>query len=327
MPFRTLLLIVALVALAPVASSDDAPRRANGFTLEPSDIPVAEILAGGPTRDGIPALTNPEHSAAAGAPWSDDDLVMGVAHGGEARAYPLDILVWHELVNDTVGGRPILVSYCPLCGTGIVFDRRIDGSTRTFGVSGLLYRSDLLLYDRETESLWSQISSNAVTGPSRGKRLTQVRARTLTWAQWRERHPETTVLTHRTGHARRYGQSPYGDYAQSAKLYFPAPRDDRYHPKMPTVGLRIPGGAARAFPASEIQSAGGVVEEEFEGRPVRVAWDGECFLVDAPDDVEIVEGYWFAWAAFHPHTTIFTAPGTHLGQGDPVQRRASKHLR
>jgi hypothetical protein len=237
-------------------------------------------------------------------------MVIGVARNGEARAYPLDLLNWHELVNDTLGGLPILVSFCPLCGTGIAFDRRIDGSDRTFGVSGLLYRSDLLLYDRETESLWSQISSTAVTGPSRGQRLSQVRTRIMPWGRWRKQHPDTTVLTRDTGHRRDYERSPYGDYPESERVLFPVSLDRRYHPKTPTLGLRIPDGAARAFPAVELLRAGGSTEERFAGHRVRVAYDPEdqVFEVEAPPEVEIVEGFWFAWMAFHPEASVFTAP-------------------
>ena len=235
--------------------------------------------------------------------------MIGLVQGGRARAYPLAILVWHELVNDTLGGRPVLVSYCPLCGTGIVFDRRIAGRTRRFGVSGLLYRSDLLLYDRETESLWSQISAEAVTGPARGSRLRPVRSRITTWGAWRSEHPGTDVLSLETGHRRPYGRAPYGDYARSEKLRFPAPRDARYHPKMPTAGLRLPGGPARAYPAEELVRAGGRVRERFAGRPVSVAYDADegLFRVEAPPEVEVIEGYWFAWAAFHPETEVFRA--------------------
>jgi hypothetical protein len=302
--------VAALLLLAAAAVAHAAPRTANGFVLEPGEIPAQEILAGGPPRDGIPALSHPPHANAGSAPWSDDVVVIGVAWNGEARAYPLDILVWHELVNDTLGGRPILVSFCPLCGTGIVFDRRIDGGDRTFGVSGLLYRSDLLLYDRETESLWSQISSKAVTGPSRGRRLSQVRARIMPWGRWRKQHPETTVLTRDTGHRRDYGRSPYGDYSESERVLFPTSLDRRYHPKTPTLGLRIPGGAARAFPAVELLRSGGSTEERFAGHRVRVAYDPEAqvFEVDAPPEVEIVEGFWFAWMAFHPEASVYTAP-------------------
>lgn len=281
----------------------------NGFSLEPSSVEASEILPGGPPRDGIPALDAPPSLPASSTAWDDDERVIGVALAGEARAYPLAILVWHELVNDTLGERPILVSYCPLCGTGIVFDRRVEGRARRFGVSGLLYRSDLLLYDRETESLWSQISAGAVTGPSLGARLALLRSKVTTWGAWKAEHPGSRVLSRETGHRRPYGETPYGDYAQSRQLRFPAPRDDRYHPKMPTVGLRIVGGPARAYPASEVIAAGGSVRGRFAGKPVNVRYDGEegLFRVEAPAEVEVIEGYWFAWAAFHPETEVFEA--------------------
>ncbi len=273
-------------------------------------MPVDEIRRGGPARDGIPALDAPPHVPAAEAPWPADATVIGIAQGGEARAYPVPLLVWHELVNDTLGGEPILVSYCPLCGTGIVFDRRVAGKERRFGVSGLLYRSDLLMFDRESESLWSQISAEAVTGPLAGERLRLARSRMLPLADWIALHPETTVLSRETGHARDYDRSPYGDYARDEQLFFPVPRDRRYHPKMPTLGLRVPGGAARAYPAVELVRAGGAVEERFAGRDVRVAWNDprQSFEVRAPEPLEVVEGFWFAWAAFHPETTVFAPP-------------------
>jgi hypothetical protein len=304
---RTRPLAAGLLAVALAATAGAAER--NGFRLEPASVPVGEILAGGPPRDGIPALDHPEH-VAAGAGWPDDELVIGVAQGAQARAYPVSILVWHELVNDTLGDRPILVSYCPLCGTGIVFDRRSAPGepARRFGVSGLLYRSDLLMYDRESESLWSQISAEAVTGPALGRRLQLVRSSMQTWGQWRARHPGTTVLTRNTGHQRRYGASPYGDYAESERLLFPVPRDRRYHPKMPTLGLRA-GDRARAYPAVEVLKSGGAIQETFAGHSVRVAYDEDhrVFQVEAPESVEVVEGYWFAWAAFHPDTSVATA--------------------
>jgi hypothetical protein len=298
--------------LATLAPARAEPPRLNGFALEPARIEAREILRGGAGRDGIPALDHPAHRAAGG--WAEDERVIGVAWNGEARAYPVALLVWHELVNDTLGGRPILVSFCPLCGTGIVFDRRLEDAApaRRFGVSGLLYRSDLLMYDRETESLWSQIGAEAVTGASLGARLRLLRARTESWGAWRRRHPGTTVLTRDTGHRRDYGESPYGDYAESSRLLFPVPRvagADRYHPKMPTVGLRLRAGAARAYPAGELLAAGGEISERFGDHAVRVVYDevSRTFRVDAPDPVEVIEGYWFAWIAFHPDTSVARA--------------------
>lgn len=244
-------------------------------------------------------------------------LVLGIVVGGEARAYPVAVPDWHELVNATLGGEPIPVSFCPLCGTGIVFDRRVAGTVRRFGVSRLLYRLDLLMYDRESESPWSQISAQSVTGPPLGQRLRLLRSKMDEWGRWRRDHPETTVLPRETGHRRDYGRSPYGGYAQSRDVMFPVPRDPRYHPKMPTIGLRVPGEGARAYPASERARSGGSVEEGFLGHDVRVAYDPDrqVFDVAAPAQVEVVEGFWFAWAAFHPEASVHTTASASKQEG------------
>ncbi len=227
--------------------------------------------------------------------------------GKETRAYPIAILVWHELVNDELGGDPILVSFCPLCGTALVFDRRLQGRARKFGVSGLLYQSDLLMFDRGTESLWSQIGANAVTGALMGQRLELLRSKTMTWKAWRKAHPETTVLSKQTGYDRDYGRTPYEDYETSKMLYFPVKSDTRRHPKMPTLGLRIPDGPSRAYPGEEIASAGGRVEDVFSGQRVLVSYDSETrhFDFEIPEGIEVVEGFWFAWMAFHPESSVF----------------------
>jgi hypothetical protein len=304
---RAARLLLAALLFSPPALAETPTL--NGFDLDPASVPVADILKGGPPRDGIPALDGPQTIPAADAPWPDDEVVIGLDLGGERRAYPFAILVWHELVNDSLGGQPLLVSYCPLCGTAIVFDRRVDGLTLNFGVSGLLYQSDLLMFDRESQSLWSQISAHAVTGPRNGERLRLVRSRIEPWGAWKKRHPDTTVLSPRTGHKRRYGESPYGAYAQDERVLFPVDVDDRYHPKMPTLGLRVSDGTARAYPAEELVAAGGSSTETFAGRSVRVAYDPDeqVFRVEAPADVEVIEGFWFAWRAFHPATSVFVA--------------------
>ena len=309
---RTASSVLCLAALAAgawfaLAANAESQPSLNGFVLEPASIPVDEILRGGPARDGIPALDSPEVMAAADARWSREERVIGVEAGGSARAYPLSVLVWHELVNDTLGGVPLLVSYCPLCGTGLVFDRRLDDRIQRFGVSGLLFRSDLLMFDRETESLWSQIAARAVTGPARGRRLTLIRSRITRWEDWKRSHPDTTVLSGATGHARAYGSSPYGDYESSVRVLFPVELDRRYHPKTPTLGLRLRDGTARAYPADELRRAGGYVKETFAGHEVAIRYDQETklFDVEAPSDLEVIEGFWFAWAAFHPAASVF----------------------
>lgn len=303
----------------PKASSPaPAPTELNGFSLTQAAVPVREIVPGGPPKDGIPALTSPKTLSAAKAPWDDEEVVIGVVEGGQARAYPTTILLWHEVVNDTLGGRPILVTYGPFCGTGMVFDRRIQGQARQFGVSGLLYHSNMLMYDRKTQSLWSQMAEQAITGPSKGQQLLLLRSRMARWGAWKKAHPKTTVLSPDTGYRRPYGRSPYGDYATSKRLAFPAPLDRRFHPKMPTIGMIAPDGRTRAYPASEIAMAGGSVTDRLSGKQVQVSYDPdeEVFHFHAPDDFQVVEGYWFAWAAFHPRTTVYRAPEKSPGRVD-----------
>ena len=303
-------LLAALALAVPLAPTAAAARSLNGFELDARHIDPDEIQPGGPPRGGIAALDAPAYGPIAGAPWADDEVVIGVALAGEARAYPISILDWHELVNDALGGRPILVSYCPLCGTGMVFDRSVGTRTLRFGVSGLLYRSDLLMFDHETGSLWSQIHARAETGPSQGQKLSLIRAGMHRLGDWREKHPDSTVLSPRTGHDRPYGRTPYAGYATSEELAFPAPRDDRYHLKMPTLGLRSAGGKARAYPAVELARAGGRVRESFAGASVEITYDPErqVFSVEAPPQLEVIEGFWFAWLAFHPESSVFVAP-------------------
>jgi len=304
-----LIAVSAVLSCAFTAAVVQGEPLRNGFDLANSLVPASEILRGGPERDAIPALDFPSFVAAEGAPWPDDTWVIGVAEGTHARAYPLELLIWHELVNDRLGGRPLLVSYCPLCGTALVFDRRVGDEERRFGVSGLLYRSDLLMFDRESESLWSQISAQAVTGPARSRRLGLVRSRLVHWADWKRRHPETTVLSRDTGHNRRYGETPYEGYATSDELAFPVRRDPRYHPKMRTLGLRHPDGRARGYPLVELQRAGGRVSESPFGKPVTIhlAPKSLAFEVAAPEPIEVIDGYWFAWAAFHPEASVYEA--------------------
>ena len=294
------------ISLAPLATTAECAKR-NGFKLKPSLIPVDEILKGGPARDGIPALDRPKYDSAREARWGDEEIVIGVVRGKEARAYPIAILVWHELVNDELGGDPILVSFCPLCGTALVFDRELKGRVRTFGVSGLLYQSDLLMFDRETESLWSQIGANAVTGALVGQHLELLRSKITTWRAWRKAHPETTILSKQTGHQRDYGSTPYEGYETSRQLYFPVKTDTRRHPKMPTLGLRIPNGPSRAYPGEEVARAGGRVEDVFSGQRVSVRYDSNTrhFDFEVPEGIEVVEGFWFAWMAFHPESSVF----------------------
>jgi len=303
-----LLLVLLAVAVAAVYS-----REHNGFDLKGSLVPVEKIHLGGPARDGIPAIDRPKFASARDADFLEpDDRVLGLARGGVAKAYPIAIMNWHEIVNDRLGGERVAVTYCPLCGTGVAFAAQSKGRDLRFGVSGLLYNSDVLLYDRETESLWSQIRKQAITGPMKGEKLTALPLTHSTWRAWKQAHPETRVLSTDTGFRRDYGRDPYAGYAGASELYFPVQaRSARYHPKERVLGLEI-NGRFKAYPFAELSRTGQVeLKDRFAGRQIRVRFDAanesaQAFDADGKQLPAIV-GFWFAWFAFHPQTEVFTA--------------------
>jgi hypothetical protein len=219
----------------------------------PSRIRVEEIVWGGVAYEGIPALEPLAYESVAQARWLDDDEpVFGIAHGRAARAYPLRILDWHELANDTLGGTPIALTYCTLCGTGIAYRRTLlDGRVLDFGSSGLLLRSNKLMVDRQTRTLWNQFTGRAALGPlaAGDVELVSIPSVVTRWADWRAMHPETTVIPRATGHRRPYEPgAAYGGYFASSTTMFPAPRArDELPEKAQVYGVRL-GEAAKAYP-------------------------------------------------------------------------------
>ncbi|MFN2421931.1 MAG: DUF3179 domain-containing protein [Gemmatimonadota bacterium] len=230
-PFGAVAAIEAASPLATLAQSK------NGFDLSNASVPVDQIVSGGPPRDGIPALTDPRfETVTQAAAWMrPDDRLLALEIGRQAKAYPLRILNWHEVVNDQVGRRPVLVTYCPLCGTGMAFDPVVRGKRMLFGVSGLLYNSDVLMYDRETESLWSQIARRATSGSLRGTSLELLPLVHTTWDRWRREHPRGLVLSRETGHDRDYDRDPYLQYAAEPGVMFPLGHRDSRLPEKALV--------------------------------------------------------------------------------------------
>ncbi|MBV1921544.1 MAG: DUF3179 domain-containing protein [Pseudomonadales bacterium] len=284
----------------------------NGFLLSEPLIPADEIYQGGPPRDGIPSLDNPIFIHA-----DDDtflrasDKILGLSYKGLHRAYPIGLLNHHEIVNDMFNGNPVVVSFCPLCGTGMAFDADIDGQHLVFGVSGLLYNSDVLMYDRQTDSLWSQIQRRAVNGKFKGKTLVSIPLEHTTWGAWTKRFPKTQVLSHNTGHARDYKRTPYVGYSDSERIYFPVSYSDkRYHPKEVVVGVTV-GDATKAYPFIELSKAGGSIRDTVNGQQLTVYFDAKArsARVEGKDGelFNSLTAYWFAWFAFHPDTDVFRA--------------------
>ena len=306
------LTFAALVMLA----SATAAQTQNGFDLKDSLVPAEQILHGGPGRDGIPAIDAPKFVPAGAANLAAAERVLGLARQGVVKAYPVRILNWHEIVNDRFADEPIAVTYCPLCGTGIAYVARAGGRATTFGVSGLLYNSDLLLYDRATQSLWSQITAQAVTGPLKGNKLTPVALTHTTWADWKTRHPNTLVLSADTGFQRDYSRDPYAGYASSSRIMFPTPNsNDRFPPKELVLGVEL-NGARKAYAFGELAKAlgnrpSGTIDDRLGGSALSIRFDRDHRTAQAFDssgrELPAFVAFWFAWSAFYPTAEIFVA--------------------
>ena len=219
-------------------------------------VPLDKIKGGGPPKDGIPSIDNPKFVPVSESQFvPDTTFVIGLDINGEKRAYPLFIMVWHEIVNDSVGGVPVAVTYCPLCFTNQVFERVIDGKEVEFGTSGKLYNSNLVMYDRLTDSYWSQALGVAITGELTGYELKRIPFDVISWADWKTLHPDTLVLTTETGHIRSYGVDPYGDYYTDPRIIFPVDhKDDRMHPKEIILGF-YEEEVYKAYKQEDVESA------------------------------------------------------------------------
>ncbi len=259
----------------PVEPSALPPRHLDAETFPVSLVPREHIVWGGVAPDAIPALDDPAFEPASSVDWLDDrEAVLVLQLEGKPRAYPIQVLMWHEIVNDEVDGRPVAVTYCPLCNSGVAFDRTVDGRTLDFGTSGSLYLSALVMYDRQTESLWTHFDGKAVVGTLAGVELERLPISTVSWADFRRAHPDADVLSKETGHVRPYGRNPYRSYDQRdgpLRGYFPWEVEvDARAPGMARVVGFGDGDAAVAVLTEHLAEVG-VVNLELDGRPV-VAW-------------------------------------------------------
>lgn len=269
-----------------------------------------KLVGGGPPKDGIPSIDNPGFVSVEEADqWiQDNELVLAIIYNGEERVYPLQIMVWHEIVNDTIAGDPILITYCPLCGSGISYERRIGEKAVEFGVSGKLYNSNLVMYDRKTNSYWSQIDGLAIVGELSGTKLTPVSIDTVVWRDWKKAHPGSKVLSQDTGFSRPYGNDPYGGYYEDSFLLFPVEdRNDIIHPKTVIFGIEV-NGVYKAYQEDDLKELK-VIEDTVGGARIRIERDeaGAVEIVNVETGEEIVKerGFWFAWYAFHPDTELY----------------------
>ena len=217
---------------------------------------------------------------------------------------------YHEIVNDEFNGEPVSVTYCPLCGSGLTFSAKVNGQKRSFGVSGLLYNSDVLLYDRETESLWSQIMMKAISGESSGQELVYIQTRQLTWKSWKAVYPETQVLSQETGFTRDYTKSPYQGYEQTSNLMFPVAKESKkLGRKEKVIGVKI-NNHYRAYSIKKLKKAKGkAIEDIVQGQIMTIEYDAATGTArvfnQLGHEIPTVSMYWFAWYAFHPETSLY----------------------
>lgn len=309
-----ILVFLSLVLGALAIQYSSSASSNNGFDLSNAIIPQDQIMRGGPPKDGIPAISNPKLIKASQADFlGDKDRIVGINIDGVTKAYPISILNWHEIVNDKINEQNFAITYCPLCGTAVAFDANIDGKVTEFGVSGLLYNSDVLLYDRNTDSLWSQISTQSISGEMVGTKLKMIPISHTTWRDWQQKHPDTLVLSDETGFFRDYTRDPYAGYGESPALYFQVNNraPSTYHPKELVVGVEF-GGVFKAYPFIELEKNDlASFTDSVNGTNITIHWDEENRAVTITDanDKEIagIQGFWFAWFAFHPDTEVFRA--------------------
>ncbi|MCU0503095.1 MAG: DUF3179 domain-containing protein, partial [Anaerolineae bacterium] len=309
----SLLVSACTMALPAPSRPADAPPAAraaamNAPTLLPSEappsgaerefrtdfsrhtVPYAEILSGGPPKDGIPAIDSPKFVTVVEADaWLREVepvvLVQAAsAQGGrEARAYPLQILTWHEIVNDTVAGVPLTITFCPLCNTAIAFERTLDGRVLDFGTTGRLRYSNLIMYDRQTETWWQQAEGDAIAGELAGRQLAFYPATIISWAEFRTAHPDGRVLSRATGLSRDYGRNPYLGYddVNQPPFLFRGPATSGTLPPMARVLTVDLGGETVAYPYAVLEKVR-AVNDVIGGRPVVVFWaSGVASALDA----------------------------------------------
>ncbi|PIY81813.1 hypothetical protein COY00_02260 [Candidatus Pacearchaeota archaeon CG_4_10_14_0_2_um_filter_35_33] len=328
-----LILLVLAVLIALNFNSDNNMEKTINYESDNSDLKTLsdgtkylinpdKIKSGGPPRGGIgvdrgiPALAEKNIkfvSVNESDKWiKDNELVLALTYNGVERVYPLQILVWHEIINDNVAGDPILITYCPLCGSGIAYERKIDLNgekveTR-FGTSGKLYNSNLVMYDKETDTYWQQIDGKAIVGTLTGQELKEISIDTVVWRDWKKTHKNSEVLSKDTGFSRQYGKDPYGNYYEDSFLLFDVDsQDDRIHPKTVVFGIEV-NGIYKAYRENDL-IAEKIINDKIGGINVRIEREDEGVVkitnLNTGEEIVKERDFWFAWYAFHPETKLY----------------------
>lgn len=281
-------------------------------------IPLGQILGGGPEKDGIPSIDDPKFLSINEVDGFLDDADPGLSfkYGDEVRFYPFKILVWHEIVNDIYGDKKVLITYCPLCLSGIVFEPYVEGEYVEFGTSGKLWNSNLVMYDRKTDSYWSQILGEGIKGSQAGKKLNVLPFDQLRFGEWKKKYPNGKVLSKDTGAIRFYGTDPYGDYYTTPGTFFPVDKEDsRLTDKEFVLGVLVNGEAKAYVPAHVKANANsdGIVRDIFNGKTLELHYIQDLDVVrifEVLSDSELkrinpLPSFWFSWIATHPDSELY----------------------
>ncbi|MGW9684078.1 DUF3179 domain-containing protein [Flagellimonas sp. 2504JD1-5] len=283
------ILMLTMVGMMVSCSSSSVEETTNGDgTVNPVEnnfwsIPVVQVLDGGPGRDGIPSLQNLTFTQASNVNFlEDNDLIIGFKNGDDVRGYPHIILDWHEIINDNIGEASVAITYCPLTGTGIGWGRVIDGKETTFGVSGLLYNTNLIPFDRETNSNWSQILNESVNGELLGTKVSLSMLVETDWKTWKQMYPNSQVVNLSTGFQRTYGTSPYGNYSTDNDFFlFPVSKDTRLPLKERVLAI-INESDAKVYRFGDF-AAENVVMDAFKGRNYLIVGNRDFMVAFEPE--------------------------------------------
>jgi hypothetical protein len=301
-PVFVIIVIAALIVSANNQNEDKGMKYL---------VPPEEIVSGGPPKDGIPPIDNPQFVSADYAEefLNNDTMGIFVKNGGETKFYPYNIMLWHEIVNDNVGGKPLTVTFCPLCATGIVFDRTIDEKVYDFGTSGKLYKSNLVMYDRQTNSYWSQALGMSIAGEMAGTNLTVVPFSIIDFDTAAKNNPGMLVLSTDTGYKRDYTFNPYSDYENSDYVNFGIDFSDRRLPSKTMVYGIIVDGTAKAYDYFKLLNASEITDT-VAGHELDISVDRnkEIIVLDRTKDERVIGivSFWFSWAIHNEDTELWT---------------------
>ena len=310
---RYLAIVLCAFIMAPAAAQPvfDTDILVDTFGFDEDTkktVPLHLLRQGCAARDCIPSIDKPKFVAANEANHvADNDIVIALTWKGKRRAYPTKIIDHHEIVNDVIAGTPIAITWCPLCGSAVGVLRDVEGQITEFGVSGMLYNSDLVTYDRTTGTLWDQIGAIGIVGPLTGVKLDLVPVTMTRWSVWRDAHPDTMVLSTDTGFAEDYSRDRYAKYRESERIFMPlSATSNVLHPKTVVYGFTLHDGTLAV--TETLLEENRSVDYEIDGRVVTMSLsdDGSVRLTDqeAGDTISPVRLFWFAWYTFHPDTDL-----------------------